>query len=248
MQRSASLVPLILLGVAACAAPDPDAVVEQPVFGNPLGSVLGSPVASNNTSGLANQHTPTCGPPSAAPDIAYTWTAPATGAYTFTTAGSETSFAPFDTLVEVRSLPGNAALGCDDNSGGSAQSSVTVALTAGQAVVVVIDGVGSAQGTFRLGITGPAGSTGGRTYRCGYALAGFQCDGGRASTLVTVPDLTAAVSACELAHPLNLPDSCYIADLTGAGTTDPGQCIAAGGAWRPNSKCCNFVGTLSCPN
>jgi hypothetical protein len=97
-----------------------------------------------------------------------------------------------------------------------------------------------------LSING-AGGTGGRSYRCGYALAGFGCNNGRANTLIAAADMTAAISACHIAQPPNLPDFCYVLDADGAAPTDASQCAAAGGSWRPGNSCCNFFGSTSCP-
>jgi len=240
-----------LLGVSACLqagdTADNDSTVEQASFGGSLGSVLGSAVATNNTAGLTNDHAPTCGSAGSAPDIAYSWTAPATGTYTFTTVGSADTFSPFDTILEIRNFTTNASLGCKDDSGGTLQSTVSVALTIGQTVRVVVDGYGSAQGTFRLGISGPPGAPG-RNYRCGYAQAGFGCNNGRGSSVLLAADMTSAISQCHIAQPANLPDFCYVLDADGATASDQSQCVAQGGSWRPNTSCCNFVGSVACPN
>jgi Concanavalin A-like lectin/glucanases superfamily len=129
--------------------------VEQHTFLGDLGTALGTPVATSSTAGFSNDYTPTCIGNSAAPDASYTWTAPSTGTYTFTTAGSA-----FDTVLDVRANNGGASLGCNDDSGGTLQSSVSLSLAGGQTVLIVIDGYGSGQGLYRLNITGstlPAG-------------------------------------------------------------------------------------------
>ena len=60
--------------------------------------------------------------------------------------------------------------------------------------------------------------------------------------------MTAAVSQCHIAQPASLPDFCNVIDLDGAAASDPSQCAAQGGSWRPNTKCCNFVGSVTCPS
>jgi hypothetical protein len=79
-----------------------------------------------------------------APDVAYSFTAPAAGAYTFDTAGSA-----FDTALEIRDGTCSGAIrGCDASS----PISVTVSLNAGQMVVVILDGRDLAQGTYVLNV------------------------------------------------------------------------------------------------
>ncbi|RKH08374.1 hypothetical protein D7V97_19700 [Corallococcus sp. CA053C] len=85
-------------------------------------------------------------------------------------------------------------------------------------------------------------------YRCGYALAGYGCNNGRGSILISAPDMTTAISTCRASQPASLPDFCYVNHAGGVAPTDPTQCAAVGGSWRPNSECCNFRGSLSCPN
>ena len=217
--------------------------VAQDSFGGALGSVIGSPVASNNTAGLTNEHTPTC-VSSTAPDLSYAWTAPATGTYTFTTVSS--LGASFDTVLQLRDFATGASLGCNDDSAGTLQSTVSASLAIGATIRIVVDGFSTASGPFRLSISGPPGGTG-RNYTCGYALPGFGCNNGRASTTLLAADMTAAISACHIAQPPNLPDFCYVLDRDGAAPSDASQCAAAGGSWRPGNSCCNFFGSVSCP-
>src|SRR6185503_15042814 len=85
------------------------------------------------------------------------------------------------------------------------------------------------------------------TYRCGYALAGYNCNNGRGSVLLSAPDMTTAIATCHTSQPASLPDFCYVKNTNQATPSDPTQCAAAGGSWRPASVCCNFKGSLSCP-
>lgn len=142
-----------LFGLGGCLGEEPGtepdeglASVEQGTYLGNLGSALGSPVATGSTTGLTNSLSPSC-VSSAAPDASYTWTAPATGNYLFTTAGSA-----FDTVLEVRLNSTSEVLGCNDDSGGTLQSSVPAVLSAGQSVTVLVDGYNSASGSFRLNI------------------------------------------------------------------------------------------------
>ncbi len=73
-----------------------------------------------------------------APDWGWTWTAPTTTGYTFTTDGSE-----FDTVLVIHDGDCNGpVLGCnDDLADDNTDSSVYVELTEGQVVTIVVDGL-----------------------------------------------------------------------------------------------------------
>jgi hypothetical protein len=153
-----------------------------------LGSSLGAPVISGATSG-ASEFTPQCVPDSSAPDQSFKWTAPATGTYTFTTFGSN-----FDTALHIiYPFDAKGSLGCSDNSSGTHQSSVTLNLTGGQVIRVVVDGYGTATGSYALNIyacnSPPStchASLGWSRYTgaCVYALkpAGSTCSDGESCT------------------------------------------------------------------
>ncbi len=110
-------------------------------------TTTGTTIGAGNDQGGA-----TCGGGGgSAPDRVFEWTAPTTGTFRFDTVGSA---ATFDTLLYIRS--GNcvgAQLGCDDDSAGGTKSRIDLAMTAGQTVVVVVDGFGVHQGAFTLNIT-----------------------------------------------------------------------------------------------
>ena len=150
---NAALTTMLFLGGCLQAAdPGEDTKsVEQFTFEGDLGVALGTPVATNHTGGLTNDYTPTCVGGSA-PDASYTWTAPSTGSYTFSTAGSS-----FDTVLEIRRINTLVSLGCNDDSGGTLQSTVSVSLLAGDTVVIVVDGFGTATGPFQLNIAAGGG-------------------------------------------------------------------------------------------
>lgn len=99
-----------------------------------------------STAGQSNATSGSCGGEQA-PDQAFAFTAPQDGTFTFSTDGSD-----FDTVVYV--LDGDdcsgAELGCDDDGGDSTQSRVTVPLSAGQTVAVVVDGYDDSSGAFVL--------------------------------------------------------------------------------------------------
>ena len=125
-----------------------DGFDEPRTYAGWLGSSLGTAVASGTTVGQTNEFTPTCAGSSTAPDVSFTWTAPNNAWYTFSTAGSK-----FNTVLHVRSFTDSTqTLGCNNNFGGTAQSSVTLALTAGTTVVLVVDGAQSKAGNYKLDI------------------------------------------------------------------------------------------------
>lgn len=101
---------------------------------------------SGTTLGQPNAASGSCGGDEA-PDLAFEFTAAQDGNYTFSTDGSD-----FDTVLYVLDGEncGGPELACDDDGGESTQSEVTVTLSEGQGVVVVVDGYGSASGAFTL--------------------------------------------------------------------------------------------------
>lgn len=86
-----------------------------------------------------------------------------------------------------------------------------------------------------------------RSYSCGYAMSGYNCDNGRNHALVNAVDMTAAIAACHAAQLPGYPDFCYVIDSTGGTSSDISECTAGSGSWRSGNNCCNFKGTLSCP-
>jgi hypothetical protein len=102
---------------------------------------------SGSTATAADALTPSCGS-SGGRDQSYTFTASSTGTYGFDTIGSS-----FDTILHVRSA-GCVELACNDDSVG-VQSAVQVPLTAGQQVLIVVDGYGSAFGSYTLNVSAP---------------------------------------------------------------------------------------------
>ncbi len=111
-----------------------------------LGSAIGPSVAVGNTSGGGNDTTPNC-TGSIAADIGHLWTAPFSGTFTFDTNGSA-----FDSAIYVLDSDCNGPqLECSDT--GPGDETVSVALNAGQTVVVVVDGFATSTGPYVLNIT-----------------------------------------------------------------------------------------------
>jgi hypothetical protein len=114
-----------------------------------IGSAIGAGVVISNTCGAVNQYRPVCAS-SQASDHSYLWTAPASGSYTFST-----QYSGFDTILQLYTWPGATPLACNDDALGTRQSSVTAELSAGQRIIIVVDGYASNCGAFYLHIRGP---------------------------------------------------------------------------------------------
>jgi hypothetical protein len=162
-----SLIATLLLTLSACGpqSDNPDAS-ERPAPTKPfdsnilmsesnvgtldigIGSSLGSPVVTSSTCGAANQYSPSCAY-SSAPDLAYVWTAPYSDTFTFTTFGSS-----YDTILHIYDRTTGAALGCNDDSRGTVQSSLSISLSANQPLRIVVDGYAGSCGNFNLNISG----------------------------------------------------------------------------------------------
>ncbi|OGC93298.1 MAG: hypothetical protein A2W25_16315 [candidate division Zixibacteria bacterium RBG_16_53_22] len=90
----------------------------------------------------------------AGPDVTYKWTAPSAGLYNFSLCGSS-----YDTGLEIYNFtcptePTIADLICGNDDQCGLQSELTnISLTAGQAVLIVVDGWGSSNGAYTLNIT-----------------------------------------------------------------------------------------------
>jgi len=185
----------LMFGMGCIGSPDVDRVdvsdeneLNEPLtFKGTLDSQLGTVVPSGSTTGYTNDFTPTCDPSSTAPDASYIWTAPASGTYTFSTGGSA-----FDTVLHLRqynnsgqTLPG----ACNDDANGTLQSSVTIPLSSGQVVIIVVDGYGnkstSNQGTYFLTITPPPCVIAGVTYANGTINPSNTCQWCNASSSST---------------------------------------------------------------
>ncbi len=116
-----------------------------------LGSAVGAAVATGTTSG--DSHYDPCSAGGSGPEVLYLWTAPADGTYTFDTCDSG-----YDTTLWVNESDGTCSgrnLACNDDSCGT-RSSVSVTVTAGQRLVIGVDGYGpTSSGSYVLDITGP---------------------------------------------------------------------------------------------
>ncbi len=114
-----------------------------------LPSTLPVTMSGTTVGGMQQTAEPSCSSTDGAPDATFLWTAPSTGLFTIDTNGSD-----FDTVLVVRDAScAGAELACNDDAEDfPPQSLVTIALTAGQQVVVVVTGFAGASGNYVLHI------------------------------------------------------------------------------------------------
>jgi hypothetical protein len=142
--------PGVVLAVAlgGCATPGDDLLsIEQPSFIEDLGSRLGTPVVIGDTTFSSNNYQLPCGGLLPAPDDEFTWTAPATGTYVISTAGSL-----IDTVLGLLDSAGRV-LDCNDQAYGTNQSRIIRNMVAGQRFIIVVDGSTGTLGEYQLNIT-----------------------------------------------------------------------------------------------
>ena len=114
-----------------------------------LGSVIGDAVSTGTTSGMDNHFEPSCVSNSYAGEVSLSWTVPEYGLFEFNTDGSS-----YDTTLTILANGCNGTeLGCDDDSGEGSRSKLQLELPAGQTIVILIDGYGTHEGSYRLNIT-----------------------------------------------------------------------------------------------
>jgi len=108
---------------------------------------IGSTVPQTKTgTGSKNEKEPSCAAPGS-PEKIYSFTAPTTGGYQLSTAGSS-----YDTTLYLLDQ-GCAELACNDDTSYDLTSLLDVELAGGQQVLVVVDGFGGDYGSFVLNIT-----------------------------------------------------------------------------------------------
>ena len=119
-----------------------------------LVALIGTTTGNNSTATSAGDPVPTCQTTSGR-GVFYTFTAGGAGSYTMNTEGSVQP----DTVLNVYDACGGLQLACDDDSGisPSLSSSLTVALTAAQTVIIQVKSFGAAPvgGGFNLNIIAP---------------------------------------------------------------------------------------------
>lgn len=139
---------VVVVGAGLCVGS------EARAFSCPADAFLAGPLgtlAVGNTCGFGNLYGgATCGAGQNSDDNAFAWVAPFDGTFTFDTFGST-----YDTAITVRDGNACTELGCNDDAGGTLQSSVTVTLFEGQELILVVDGWSNAScGDYVLFATG----------------------------------------------------------------------------------------------
>ncbi len=137
-------------GLADCMDPDcrADPSCAMPTCPDRvLGSALGV-IATGTTAGAGADSQGSCGASDGAPDLAFQWTAPSTGTYSFDTRTSS-----YDTVLYARMGCLGPQLGCDDDGGGGTTSLIRFPLTAGETIILFVDGFGMSSGNFVLHAT-----------------------------------------------------------------------------------------------
>jgi len=95
-----------------------------------------------------NDFGPTCRTDNGGLDVAFLWEAPADGCYQF-----DTNDSSYDTILYLQDSCNGTELACDDDSGNSTQSLVEHSVTAGESVVVIVDGYSSSSaGNYEVNI------------------------------------------------------------------------------------------------
>ncbi|KFA91695.1 hypothetical protein [Archangium violaceum] len=127
----------------------PGTVHAQTLVGD-LGTRIGSPVATYAyISSASNQWSVSCNGGSSR-DIAWVWTVPETGSYSFSTGGSN-----FDTVLQIRHFSSTSSvMGCNDDYGSGLQSKITLSgLVKGVKLLIIIEGYAAEYGNYaRLNI------------------------------------------------------------------------------------------------
>ncbi len=109
-----------------------------------LGMMVPQATMGDNT-GLVDDHDASCAPDG--DDAMFQFTAPMDGMYVFDTNGSV-----IDTVLSAIDGCGGMELDCNDDTAGT-DSELTVDLTMGQSIILVVDGFGGDEGAFNLNIS-----------------------------------------------------------------------------------------------
>jgi len=107
---------------------------------------LGAGVVQESTAPGGDDDQSTCGG-AGSPDLAFQWDVPYDGFFVLDTDGSD-----FDTVLYVLEDCGGSELSCSDNAEGTLTSEIVAPFTAGQRVVVVVDGNAGETGNAVLNI------------------------------------------------------------------------------------------------
>ena len=135
---------------------------------------------TGTTVGKANNFTPSCSTGSTAPEITYALNLPvAVQTLVIDTIGSS-----FDTVMMLQNTACNMQIQCDDDSGGSLKSQITVTNAAPGGYAITVDGYSTNTGTVTLNVKGTvaAGTPCSSPLFSGGASAVLQCQTGTTCT------------------------------------------------------------------
>ena len=190
-----------------------------------IGGAVGPAVTSGNTMGDDNDLDASCGG-AGGNDHVISFTAPEANTFTFDTFGSD-----YDSKLSLYGdCDQGSELACNDDAGGTAQSVVVLDMSAGQTVLIVVDGFNGAIGNWILNISSPVcgDDLAGNGETCdGVDLVGADCttfgfDGGALACLDDCSDYdTSACTTCGN-DILEAGEACDLLDLNGVTCGDLG--------------------------
>jgi len=111
-----------------------------------LGSGLGDPLIVSNIVAFPDVFAPSC--TISSHQIAYAWTAPATGRYVFDTNSSPL----YDTTLQLLDGCGDVEVACDDDSGSGYSARISRYILEGEELLIVVGGYDSTSGNVALSI------------------------------------------------------------------------------------------------
>lgn len=117
----------------------------------PAATSIGEGTFTGSTAEATTDGSSTCGDTGSSPDVWFRYTAAEAGEVTFDTVGSS-----YDTVLSVHTgCPAegrDVELACNDDSGGTLQSAVTLGMASGEQVWIRISGSSGASGSFELNV------------------------------------------------------------------------------------------------
>jgi len=143
-------------------------------------SLITTKTTTGTTMGKSNDWAPTCQTTSSAPDITYALQLPVP----VVTLDVDTIGSGFDTVLMMRNTQCTTQLGCDDDSGGSFRSKITLSNVAPGGYSITVDGYSSNNGMTTLNVHGvvATGTKCGSPLFSGGAAAVLSCPTGTTCT------------------------------------------------------------------
>lgn len=199
--RHVTMNTLLLLGASACNPSDsPPGNQEDLKLGTAtqeilLGSALGNGLYNGTTCGMSNAVTPSC-TVSNASDLSFSWTAPYSDIFTFRISASSTQLSLDSVLVISPFDSPNQQLICRNDRHNEPGESASLSLTAGQQIIITVDGYAGLCGGFRLDISSCSASCTG-TCQTGACNAAGQCILRQAGSSCSDGDSCTSGDACD---------------------------------------------------